>query len=299
MICNKCQKNINDDAKFCPNCGHKSNEEPRIFEKRSNDYSFQDKNDASIIEWGAANSESYTLIALYFFISIFVSFLVKLFFIKIRNPIYESDYIDCIASTTIIINIVLLVVSCMYMKKIIIGDLKDIRKHIGKFILNVFITFICLILACIVSTLIILAINHLIEINSKNTHDLNIYKNYLNVDKDMLKLTFISSAFFVPIIEELVYRASFFGASKYNSIKVVFISSIVYGLINIGSGVLAGISNHNILIIIIQLINFINYFLINLVLGFAYYKTRNIYVTIIAHIFFNLILLIIILVFLV
>lgn len=299
MICNKCQKNINDDAKFCPNCGHKSNEEPRIFEKRSNDYSFQDKNDASIIEWGAANSESYTLIALYFFISIFVSFLVKLFFIKIRNPIYESDYIDCIASTTIIINIVLLVVSCMYMKKIIIGDLKDIRKHIGKFILNVFITFICLILACIVSTLIILAINHLIEINSKNTHDLNIYKNYLNVDKDMLKLTFISSAFFVPIIEELVYRASFFGASKYNSIKVVFISSIVYGLINIGSGVLAGISNHNILIIIIQLINFINYFLINLVLGFAYCKTRNIYVTIIAHIFFNLILLIIILVFLV
>ncbi|HIS17227.1 MAG TPA: CPBP family intramembrane metalloprotease [Candidatus Coprovivens excrementavium] len=89
------------------------------------------------------------------------------------------------------------------------------------------------------------------------------------------------ACFIAPIIEELVYRRSLKNATS-NKHLFALTSGIIFGLVH----VLSSISSSSDLIMLIYLIPFSS---VGISFGYAYYKTNNIYGTIIIHSIHNII----------
>ncbi len=95
-------------------------------------------------------------------------------------------------------------------------------------------------------------------------------------------LTIIMAVVCAPIVEELVFRKSFFGLIK-NQTTALIISSLVFGAIHISTELIEG----NLLLAISNSLSYIGG---GLILGFIYMQNKkNIYVNILVHAVYNLI----------
>lgn len=99
-----------------------------------------------------------------------------------------------------------------------------------------------------------------------------------------------------PIVEELVFRKSFFALSKKKGIACILISGLLFGLIHIAesvvveaAGLIVQAEGYSITNIIIEFINLISYVASGIAFGIVYKKSNyNIWVTILIHSTYNL-----------
>lgn len=92
-----------------------------------------------------------------------------------------------------------------------------------------------------------------------------------------------AAVIFAPIIEEIIFRGCIYNLveKKTNSILAIIVSGAIFGFIHIMGGLMEG----NML----ELVYFIQYFIMGALFGFFYYKTKNIHFCIAIHMINNLI----------
>lgn len=164
-----------------------------------------------------------------------------------------------------------LVYSFIY-KKDLINDFKSFKENY-KLILGTTIKywFIGLIIM-LISSIIINIIG--ITPNTNQEENIEILKQY-----PLFEIT--CACFIAPIIEELVYRCSMKRSTNNKHIFAIT-TGLIFGLVH----VISSISSPNDLIMLIYLIPFSS---VGIGFGYAYYKTNNIYGTIIIHSIHNII----------
>src|SRR5690554_7517728 len=119
--------------------------------------------------------------------------------------------------------------------------------------------------------------------NFKITNEISANQITINL---MLKspyfiLMVLSAVILGPIVEELVFRKSFFGLIKNDKIALI-VSSLVFGLIHITTEILSG----NIALVIVGSIPYIAG---GFVFGYIYMRhKKNIVIPILAHMLYNL-----------
>lgn len=107
----------------------------------------------------------------------------------------------------------------------------------------------------------------------------------------------LMTGFLAPVLEELVFRKSFFNLSKRKGVGMIILTGAIFGSIHTVESILSivlemmegapGVSYAN---IVMELLNFISYFASGIALGVIYKKSNyNIWVTIFIHSVYNLI----------
>ncbi len=98
-----------------------------------------------------------------------------------------------------------------------------------------------------------------------------------------------------PILEELIFRKSFFNLTRRKTAKMVVISGAIFGSIHTVSSLISIIASMSeiglevgMASIVVELLNFVSYFASGIALGAIYYKAKcNIWVTISVHSVYN------------
>lgn len=207
-------------------------------------------------------------------LSIIISYLLWSTFIQVPLNLLSVHNNKLIALYEIILNFLYIFIIYLVYKK-------DIDDSFTKTIKDKKRTCVIVLIAIFSIFFIMLSVNILSFIITKK---INIPNNDLTITHSISKNFIISSFYLIlysPIIEELIFR---------QNLRKVFNNDIVFILI---SSILIGIfyliyNNLNIF--------FISYYLVGLFLSFLYCKTNNIILNIIARIFYNLILLILVIV---
>lgn len=291
-FCPNCGSKVDNDSFFCSNCGNKlkeATESADAYKTSTNNNYYQNGYTVKNIEWGAPRNNSSILIAAYFIIFYVVSMVISELVIRIFKPSSVVEIYTCNAVINVIIYVMILITCIVLMKNFLKSDFALIRGNVGTFAKFVALTFVFLFVANFASSLIISILNMILGLSNTESSNQAAIDGMLSSGALPLILTCLVSVIAAPIVEELVFRASFFGLSKKKGLNVVFISAAIFGLIHVVTGILSGILVSNVEIVLSEIINFISYFSAGVVLGLAYHKTRNIYVTITAHAIWNLI----------
>ncbi len=98
-----------------------------------------------------------------------------------------------------------------------------------------------------------------------------------------------------PILEELIFRKSFFNLARRKTKKMIIISGAVFGSIHTVSSLISILASFGeiglevgIASIVVELLNFISYFASGIALGAIYHKSKhNVWVTILVHSVYN------------
>ena len=172
--------------------------------------------------------------------------------------------------STLILYLALATIFVVYYRKDLLANLKGFKKEY-KFILKTSLKYWGLgFLAMYVSSLLIQLL-HLPEVTNQE-ENIQMLKQYPIVE-------FILAGFFAPLIEELVFRRSLVKATT-NKHLYAFTTGIIFALIHITTSLSEGP---------LMLLYVIPYASLGVSFGYAYYKTKNIYGTIIVHSLHNLI----------
>jgi len=203
--------------------------------------------------------------------------LIYLFFPVIFIMFFTNDINSELYMVLLFLSYILL---CIYFyfiyKDEFLNDFKTFRKEYFKSILKYFL------IGFVLSTLSNIFINYFIIPNGISNNELS------NIEF-LLKNKFIYSimlCFLIPFIEEIVFRLELKKRYK-NKYTFIIISSIIFSLLHL-------LSNTK----FIELIYFIPYFILGYTFSSIYYKTDNIYSSILVHIFHNTVIVIYYLIFL-
>lgn len=162
----------------------------------------------------------------------------------------------------------------------LVDDYQTLKKD-RMAILNVFVSFIIVYLASYISEFLVSLIE---EVTSDNQMQITaLLKSNYGL------LMFLSAGIFGPLCEELVFRAGIMDIFKKREIGIV-VSSFIFALVHIVSS----IGQYSFTSIIIM---FIPYLASGLAFGFIYYKSKSIWYSIIAHSLYNILAMVLILIF--
>ena len=198
---------------------------------------------------------------IYQYISLFIIFLLN---IKLNTNTDKIIY-------TFIVNMIyLLLIIFIYRKELLLDikkiNIKDIIKYIPIYLFGVFLMIISNILVSKIT-------NSTIPINEQKVREyIKLFPIYMC----------FSTIIYAPIVEEITFRKTFRNIIKNNYIFIL-ISGILFGIAHLSF-------NGNILNNFLMIIPYI---LMGIDLSYIYYKSKNIFTTIIIHSMHNLILIII------
>lgn len=181
----------------------------------------------------------------------YIKFILSLFLYLLYSLLYPffKSYLIFDIILSIILIVFLCIINIVNFKNKI--DFKTIFKS---FVITLIFTFVILLMVYILNKLGLESINQINIINSLN----NLY---------IIKLII-----FIPIVEEIVFRYSFRFIN--NTYLYIIISSLIFSLLHIiGSNILY----------------LIPYSLIGIMLCYIYVKTDNILCSMLSHMFYNLI----------
>ena len=191
-------------------------------------------------------------------IYIFLPSLLPLFF---TNNINSKEYTLLMFITYMLLTIYFIFIN----KKELKNNIKDFKFNKLKTTINIFIIGIGLML---LSNYII---NYLIIPNGISNNELG-NRNMLLNNKIIYSILL---SLIIPFLEEIVFRLNFKKIIK-NKYVYLFLTSIIFSLLH-------NISDTK----IIELLYIIPYFILGYTLGLIYYKTDNIIYSLLAHIFNN------------
>lgn len=295
--CDLCGSELNYDDKYCPKCGQTLNNNPCEPARPYNEC-------ATIIETPQSRKKAIVIITTYFIVfyilSTILSSLIVKIYCSINNLTTESLYedLDHYANVNSISNFV--VYALLFATVFVMGfstikdDLAKIKQNGKKFISNVGYTFGSLLVFSFVSGLIITLILLIADINysasgNEEAIELILKSNPLNTIS-----TIIIAVLGGPIIEELVFRKSFFALSNNKGLKIVFISALAFGAIHVILPILSALINYlgntgSIKDILKEAIYIISYSAAGFALGYSYRRANyNIIPIITAHMLWNI-----------
>lgn len=332
MYCNNCGTKLPDNAKYCHNCGSEFiNTEPI-----QNDFIYtpeviKSNNKETVVEIEVDGSKKIAVWSIIVYASIFYilsqflsSFIISIYCIVKEIPIlevediasylltyYPKDYYNILAISNLVCYLPILITLVLISIRIFGHDLKKIKNHVGRFFANFGIGFAILYGASLASSIVVtilIELYNLILINNPALlESFGAIESVTSGNQETINnmvnsgiLPFITMVFVTviaaPIVEELVFRKSFFALSKKKGIACILISGLIFGSIHVAESVLVqvmgliqDIDGYSITNIIIEFINLISYVASGIAFGIIYKKSNyNIWVTILIHATYNL-----------
>lgn len=309
--CTVCGNKLEVNASFCTKCGAKvgtNHSNNNYVEYNNNNNSTNNgninKNYSSLsvsLEFNDSKKNSILGIVLYFAIFYLVSPIISsiitlIFKDKLINVDGNLEVNDTYVLVVAIINLVtyLLLFATVFVVKF--RDLKqdfiDLKYNKKKLFSNYALTIAFMFAANMIANFIISVLSLLILPSdypigdSGNQEMINLM---LTSNPVSLVITVLMTVIGAPIIEELVFRKSFFGLSSKKKISIVFISALAFGAIHVVESILnIALSTGDTYAIIQELLYLISYFMSGLALGFGYYQSKSIVPVILAHATWNL-----------
>ncbi|MBO6145677.1 MAG: CPBP family intramembrane metalloprotease [Bacilli bacterium] len=200
----------------------------------------------------------------YFIYTLIPSLVLYIFHLRIYNVLYRSIYL-------IIMGLIYIIFITFIYKDELKKDIKEIRlKTVIKYIPTYMIGLLLMIGSNIIASKI--------TGNTLSQNEINVRETI----KIMPLYMCFSSVIFAPFIEEITFRKTFRNIIS-NGYLFIIISGFIFGLIHI-SNVENGFE---------EFIMIMPYILMGIDLSYIYYKSDNIFTTIIIHSMHNLILLLI------
>lgn len=200
----------------------------------------------------------------YFIYTLIPSLVLYIFHLRIYNVLYRSIYL-------IIMGLIYIIFITFIYKDELKKDIKEIRlKTVIKYIPTYMIGLLLMIGSNIIASKI--------TGNTLSQNEINVRETI----KIMPLYMCFSSVIFAPFIEEITFRKTFRNIIS-NGYLFIIISGFIFGLIhisNVGNG-------------FEEFIMIMPYILMGIDLSYIYYKSDNIFTTIIIHSMHNLILLLI------
>ena len=200
----------------------------------------------------------------YFMYTLIPSLVLYIFHLRIYNVLYRSIYL-------IIMGLIYIIFITFIYKDELKKDIKEIRlKTVIKYIPTYMIGLLLMIGSNIIASKI--------TGNTLSQNEINVRETI----KIMPLYMCFSSVIFAPFIEEITFRKTFRNIIS-NGYLFIIISGFIFGLIhisNVGNG-------------FEEFIMIMPYILMGIDLSYIYYKSDNIFTTIIIHSMHNLILLLI------
>lgn len=175
--------------------------------------------------------------------------------------------------TTLIMNVIYIIIIVFLYRKELLEDLKDFKVNYKKYISNNIIIYLLGILLMFIVNIIISKITN----QSLSGNEIRI-REYI---KEYPLFVVFSAIIYSPLIEELIFRKSIRNIFK-NKYLFIIISGLIFGLLHITDP-----TDIN------EILYSIPYILMGIDFAYIYYKTNNIFTTITFHFCHNLILLII------
>lgn len=203
------------------------------------------------------------VLLLFFFSSIFQIIPIKIFNITSKT-VTENQKIYL----TLFSNSVLLIILALIFKKSLIEDFKKLKKNFSEIFEKSLVIWI-------IGLTFMAVFNILINKFSPNSVAGNeeSLKSMISINPFIMLL---STSFFAPLIEELVFRKNFRNAFK-NNIAFVLISGLIFGGLHV---VLSVESAYDYLYIF-------PYCSLGIAFSYLYYKTDNVYSPIMMHMIHN------------
>lgn len=196
---------------------------------------------------------------------LFSSIFFAIFNININN-ISDKDYVIYLTLS----NILLLLIFIYIYRKTLIHDIKDYFKNFKKYFKVSIVYWIIGVVIMILVNAIITNILH----KPISTNDIKA-RNLINYSPILMAFNTI---IYAPICEELTFRKSIKDTTK-NKLLFLIISSLLFSFLHV-----LGYINYP-----IDYIYLIPYLSLGIAFALLYYKTNNIFTTIIMHSFHNLI----------
>ena len=202
------------------------------------------------------------------------------------SKLFKGNLVGYQAVTNFTIYLVMTVVLVLINKQDLTDSFKRLKKDKNP-ISKIFIALFCVYF----SSYVISVLSEIISHYANFTHFIFDGKYYIDTTSDnqnsiviMVKseygiLMFISAALLGPICEELMYRKGLMGIIKKEEISVI-ISSVLFSLVHI----ISSFGSYNLISLILM---FLSYFISGLAFALIYYKTKNIWYSTFAHMIYN------------
>lgn len=199
-------------------------------------------------------------------ILIICSYLILLFILQIPFIFLPEKY------TYLFTYLSLTIIYILYNKKDLLKDLKDFKKNWKSILKTTIFFWLIGLLIMITSSFIINKLN--IPENTVNQED------NIRLLKNMPIIACMIMILFAPTIEELVFRKGLINFTK-NKHLFAISSGLIFALLHL-------VSSFQSINDIIMIIHLIPYSAVGIAFGYAYFKTKNIYGTMIIHSIHNL-----------
>lgn len=326
MICKKCGAHNESNSKFCNVCGASINKEeqneitPEIIDNKSN----------SVVEIEVPNAKKIAIWSIVVYCGIFyvlsqlLAPAVMYLYCLIKgwdlteisdistfiNTVHPEAYNSILAITNLAIYIPILVILCIISINIFKYDLKKIQGRVGRFFgtfgIGIALIFGVSLISSIIINILITLYATLLETFPSLKESLGAITSSTSQNQEAINdmigsgtLPLISMIFVTiicaPIVEELIFRKSFFALSKKKGIACIIISGLIFGSIHVGEsillqllGIIENTPGYNFTNIIIELFNLVSYVGSGVVFGIIYRKSNyNIFVTMLIHATYN------------
>lgn len=289
IFCSKCGEKNNKNYEFCQKCHSvllkpNNTNNPQSY-TNFNTYSAPtnynyNQNNTPVLEFSSNRKKSIITICLYFGI-----FYIGGIIISLLCLLFASENLANLL-TNIFVYIILIVTVIIILKDNLLTDLRNSKGIFWKYF---GITFGLMFAASIGSSLILTIISSIsgLDIGSSENQE-GINEMFAMGGFATVSMIFIT-VIVAPIVEESVFRKSFFGVAKKPDLLTVFISALCFGAIHVVPAVIVLLASGNTAdVIISEFLTLINYFALGFVLSFSYYRSRNIVPVIAAHAAWNL-----------
>lgn len=321
MTCKYCGHQNNENSKFCEFCSqeleHNESKDKEIDEAP---YREEIKETVSIIDT-KTKTVSIISICVYFFIfyflvsilsSIALNIVLMINKIIIPQGVDLSDYLlenhpniyyNFLATMNVVIYLIVLAVAVPLLSRYLKNDFKEAVKTPGSFWKNFGIGLAILYVASYASSIFIELVTNMLKrlpefknISTTSGNQSAINDLLASGIYPMIVIIFMTTIL-APVLEELIFRKSFFNLSKKKGMFIVILSGAIFGSIHTIESVLnimidiannvEGVSYAN---IVMELLNFVSYFASGIALGYIYKRSKyNIWNTILVHSAYNFI----------
>ena len=213
--------------------------------------------------------------------------------IEIIMEKHPSEYYSIIATTNLISYLLLMTTTILLCRKHLIEDFSYVKSNVGEFFKSVF-TGLGILYAVSIGTNLIMIILQLLlglqEFSESTSANQEVINQMLTSSGFAATVTVLMTIVFAPVVEELVFRKSFFNLFKEKGWKAIIISGVVFGAIHVTEAIFAELQNvnPNMQVVLFELVGLISYAGSGIALGYIYKKNNyNIWVNILIHSLYN------------
>ena len=212
------------------------------------------------------------------------------------NTIMENhpqEYYKLIATSNLISYVMLIITTVLLCKKYLAQDFKQYQSKFGEFAKAVGTGLGILYAISIGSSLVVTLLQFIFGVGDTGTDtsaNQEVINQMLSSSGYAAFVTICMTIIFAPIVEELVFRKSFFNLFKEKGWKTIIITGIIFGAIHVTEAIFTELANVNPDrdVILFELTGLVSYAASGIALGYIYKKYNyNIWVTITVHALYN------------